>query len=329
MFGSTIRSALGIAALAGAMALGAAPVSAQTAAKELFGHAGKPADLSSRSIGSYARGCLAGAAPLPVDGPAWQVMRLSRNRNWGHPELIAYLEKLSRDAAKAGDWPGLLVGDMAQPRGGPMLTGHASHQIGLDADIWLTKMPERTLSYRQRENMSATSMLKPNSRTIDPKVWTDQHARILRRAASYPEVARIFVHPAIKKQLCDWQGAGSGKERAWLNKIRPWYGHYYHFHVRLSCPAGMTSCKDQAPPPPGDGCGKELSWWLGPEPWTPKKPSKKPAKPPRQITLADLPKDCATVLSAPAPDGTPAQVAAASEGMPALVPLPLPRPTIQ
>ena len=65
-------------------------------------------------------------------------MRLSRNRNWGHPKLVEFLERLSAKGAKVG-WPGLLVGDMAQPRGGPMLTGHASHQVGLDADIWLTR----------------------------------------------------------------------------------------------------------------------------------------------------------------------------------------------
>jgi murein endopeptidase len=30
---------------------------------------------------------------------------------------------------------GLLIGDMSQPRDGPMLYGHSSHQIGLDVDI--------------------------------------------------------------------------------------------------------------------------------------------------------------------------------------------------
>jgi murein endopeptidase len=39
---------------------------------------------------------------------------LSRNRNWGHPELIQFIEQLSETAARNG-WRGLLIGDMAQP----------------------------------------------------------------------------------------------------------------------------------------------------------------------------------------------------------------------
>ncbi len=136
----------GLAAAILALAM-TAPAGAQTAAKDLFGAKQEPAPLQSRAIGTYARGCLAGAAPLAINGPAWQVMRLSRNRNWGHPSLIALVERLAGDARGDG-WNGLLVGDLAQPRGGPMLTGHSSHQIGLDADIWLTPMPNRMLTRR-------------------------------------------------------------------------------------------------------------------------------------------------------------------------------------
>ncbi|MEJ1157391.1 penicillin-insensitive murein endopeptidase [Prosthecomicrobium sp. N25] len=260
------------------------------AAKVLFGAQTRPAPLPARSIGAYARGCLAGGVALPVNGAAWQVMRLSRNRNWGHPALIAYLERFAVAARKEG-WPGLLVGDMSQPRGGPMLTGHASHQIGLDADVWLRPMPDREYAPEERESVSAISMLKSGTREIDPAIWTEAHARLIRRAASDPEVARIFVHPAIKKALCDWRPAGEGS-RAWLTKVRPWYGHNYHFHVRLACPAG-ADCKDQDPPPTGDGCGADLAWWLGPEPWKPSPPS--PPKPP--LRLADLPEACAQVLA--------------------------------
>ncbi len=100
-------------------------------AKRLFGMQKLPAHLKSAAIGTYAMGCLAGAQQLPITGDSWQVMRLSRNRNWGTPQLIALLEKLSAEAKAQAGWNGFLVGDMAQPRGGPMITGHASHQIGL------------------------------------------------------------------------------------------------------------------------------------------------------------------------------------------------------
>ena len=232
-------------------------------------------------------------------------MRLSRNRNWGHPELIDYLEKLARDAPKLG-WRGLLVGDLAQPRGGPMLTGHASHQIGLDADIWLTPMPARTLSRREREKMSATSMLGPKmgraeipeGGRVDKKIWTKAHVRLLKRAASDRRVARIFVHPAIKQTLCK---SATG-DRSWLRRIRPWYGHHYHFHVRLNCPKGSRGCKNQKAPPAGDGCGKALSWWLSDGPYAKRRARKAAARKSKRkwkpMTVRQLPAGCGQVLVA-------------------------------
>nr|WP_305989765.1 penicillin-insensitive murein endopeptidase [Roseibium sp. MMSF_3544] len=279
-------------------------LNSQLPAKDYFGAADGPAPLKARAIGSYAKGCLAGGASLPNDGPTWQAMRLSRNRTWGHPELIDYMKDLAAGAPKIG-WNGLLVGDLAQPRGGPMLFGHASHQIGLDADIWLTEMPNRRLTAEEREQISAISMLKGPldvkgaDRRVDPKKWTDTHARLIRLAASDKRVARIFVNPTIKKALCEFE---TGKDRAWLRKVRPWWGHHYHFHVRLSCPAGSSGCKNQDPPPPGDGCGSHLTYWLSDEPWVPKNPPKAGEKPKvvkkRPMALAALPNACRTVLTA-------------------------------
>lgn len=271
-------------------------------AKTLFGAAKVPAPLEARAIGSYSRGCLSGAVELPIDGPAWQEMRLSRNRNWGHPHLVALVKRLAMDAQKLDDWPGLLVGDLAQPRGGPMMAGHASHQIGLDADIWLTPMPDRRLTAKEREEIQATSMLDRTGVAVDPSVFTAKHNALIKRAASYPEVERIFVHPAIKKALCT---RADPADRAWLGKVRPWYGHYYHFHIRIKCPEGFDGCTPQPPPGNEDGCGKEVDNWLArvipaKEPAQPAPPpvaSKlKPPKPP--LMLAELPKECRAVLSA-------------------------------
>ena len=298
-----------IAVVAALVVLGAGVALAQTnrPAKQLFGSVSVPADMTPRAIGSYAKGCLAGAVALPLDGPKWQVMRLSRNRNWGHPVLIDYVKKLSVDAARDG-WPGLLVGDLAQPRGGPMLTGHASHQVGLDADIWLTPMPDYQLSVEEREKKSAVSMLMTGRHlTIDPKAWTHLQPVVLKRAASYPEVARIFVSAAIKQKLCE----SAGSDRAWLRKIRPWYGHDAHFHVRLECPPGASGCQPQAPVGPGDGCD-QLAEWFKPPPPPPTKPAEpKPYVPPPEITLADLPAACVDVLNAGFSPG-----AASAFGMP-------------
>lgn len=258
----------------------------QDAAKRRFGLATSPAPGPARAIGTYAKGCVAGATALPADGPNWQVMRPSRDRAWGHPVLIGFLEILAATAAGAAGWPGLLVGDIGQPRGGPMLTGHASHQIGLDADLWLTPMPDRRLSNAERDEMPATNLVALSGDDVDPEFWRPQHRTLLEAAARSPGVARIFVNPAIKRALCREAGA----DRAWLRQIRPWWGHMRHFHLRLLCPRGEARCRGQPAPPPGDGCGAELAWWF-----TPQAKHPKPAPPERVLRVADLPAGCATL----------------------------------
>ena len=281
-------------------------------AKNLFGSKREAAALKPQVFGTYSKGCVAGAARLPDDGPAWQAMRPSRNRHWAHPELVELVKQLSVDAQKVG-WPGLLVGDLTQPRGGPMLTGHASHQAGLDADIWLTPMPDRRLTRGERDSLSATSVLarKPNGGLNNQKVgpgFTKAHAGLIRTAAQYPNVERLFVHPAIKKAMCD---AYPNRPR-WLAKVRAQWSHHYHFHIRIGCPAGSPGCRPQRPVP-NMGCGKNLDWWLnvayGPKP-KPKKTAKVAKKPVKRkprardvMTMAALPPACAVVLNAPAYDG--------------------------
>ena len=263
-------------------------------AKQLFGRKVLPTATPTRVIGFYAKGCIAGAEALPLNGDTWQVMRLSRNRNWGHPDLIALLERLSTRAHKDG-WRGLLVGDMSQPRGGPMITGHASHQVGLDADVWLTPMPDHRLSREEREDMSAVMMVRPDRLDIDPHVWTPAHLAVIRDAAQEPRVQRIFVNPAIKKALCR-EARG---DRSWLSKVRPFWGHDYHFHIRLSCPAGSKQCEPQKPPSDSEGCAaSDFAYWFKDSVLHPK-PPKVPPKPSPGLTLAQLPSDCRAVLAAP------------------------------
>ncbi len=276
----------------------ASPDLKTTPAKTIFGAEKLPAALPSRAIGSYAKGCLSGAQALPLTGPAWEVMRTSRNRNWGHPALLNLIERLAVDAKKNDGWNGLLVGDMAQPRGGPMASGHASHQIGLDADIWFTPMPQNELSLKARETFEPAEMVKDRS-TINPETWSESRAKLIRTAASYPEVARIFVHPPIKVALCKWATG----DRSWLAKVRPYYNHTFHFHLRMKCPAGYAGCKNQWTPAPkdGTGCGEELAYWMGPTPWVKKKrdPNAPPVKPAPPLTLSALPAECRAVVTAP------------------------------
>ncbi len=281
------------------------PNDPKTPAKELFGRKTTPASLQTHTIGFYAKGCLAGATALPINGKTWQVIRVSRNRNWGHPSLVQFLERLADQAPVTG-WRGLLVGDMSQPRGGPMLTGHASHQVGLDADIWLTPMPDRELTRQEREEMMATMVVAANRKDVDPKVWTPAHVALIKAAAQDPHVARIFVNAAIKKALC----RDAGRDRAWLSKVQPWFGHDWHFHVRLNCPPEDRECKPQPPRPANDGCGKELDHWFTsavvnaqpdskPDPKPDAKPDPTPATSRPGPKMAELPAACRQVLLAP------------------------------
>ncbi|MDC1396509.1 penicillin-insensitive murein endopeptidase [Octadecabacter sp.] len=259
-------------------------------AKDVFGYLPTASDQPSESFGGYARGCQAGAVQLPETGPTWQAMRLSRNRNWGQPVLIDYVQDLSRFAATLPGWEGIYVGDLSQPRGGPMLTGHASHQIGLDADIWMLPPDRLNLNRQERENLSSISMRRERGAFTNSS-WTEQHMQVLRAAASDPRTARIFVFPGAKVAMCDWATG----DRSWLNKIRPWYGHHYHFHVRLTCPAGASGCENQAPPPAGDGCADAQTWVnniLNPPP---PDPSATPRTPRGPLTMARLPAQCLSV----------------------------------
>ena len=264
-------------------------------AKELFGRKILPAAGPTRVVGFYAKGCIAGAEPLPLTGDTWQVMRLSRNRYWAHPDMIALIKRLAAKAHKDAGWPGILVGDMSQPRGGPMLTGHASHQVGLDADIWLTPAPNYQLSRNEREDMSAVMMVRSDRLDIEPSVWTPGHLTVIRDAALEPRVQRIFVNAAIKKALCR-EAKG---DRSWLAKVRPMYGHDYHFHIRITCPRGSSECESQPEPTEGEACRHDdLAYWFSDAVLHPKPPAE-PPKPKPPITLAQLPADCRQVLHAP------------------------------
>jgi penicillin-insensitive murein endopeptidase len=266
-------------------------------AKVLFSSEKLPTLGKAMAIGYYPRGCLQGGVPLPVTGPTWQVMRVSRNRMWGHPSLVKFLEKFAPLAAKATGWKGILIGDMAQPRGGPLPFGHMSHQIGLDVDIWFMPMPDHVLNKDERENTSAINLVSDDWKHINPKTWTPQHMAFIKTAAQQPEVERVLVNAAIKQELCRAEGSNHFD---WMAKVRPWYGHHDHIHVRLECPEGSPNCRKQPPVPGDDGCSsKALDYWFSDKVLHPAKPTT-PAKPPKPLTLADMPPACKSVLDAPA-----------------------------
>ena len=288
--------------LAGVLAAALCPFAAvgdEAKANQLFGALAAGSHGEASPIGSYAKGCLAGGVQLPETGPTWQAMRLSRNRNWGHPVLIDYIIDLSETAAELG-WKGLYVGDLSQPRGGPMTSGHRSHQIGLDVDLWMLPPERLDLTEQEREDISSISIRTPDQKNLSGN-WTQTHMEVLKAAAKHPMVDRIFVTAPAKIFMCE----NAGEDREWLQRIRPLYGHHYHFHVRLKCPSGSTDCITQTPTvaelsKDGDGCDATLRWWVTGYLEELKKPRKEPAVPVRGVrdyTMADLPEQCMQVLA--------------------------------
>jgi penicillin-insensitive murein DD-endopeptidase len=280
------------------------PAAAETLANKLFAAAREPSNQAAMPIGTYARGCAAGNVELPESGPTWQAMRLSRHRNFGNPVLVDYLEDLSAAVTRFG-WRGLYIGDLGNPRGGPMNSGHASHQMGLDADIWFLPPARLDLSVDDRENISSISIRTDDQLSVNGN-WNASYREVLKAAASDPRVDRIFVAAAIKIEMCKTATRADAK---WLQHIRPEANHQDHLHVRLKCPPGASLCQTQTPTVSelsngGSGCDETLMYWVS-DAYLHPKPAKKPVTPqppkprkksPREFTMADLPQQCLAVL---------------------------------
>lgn len=283
-----------------AFAQSATAVPSNASANALFSARDSAADLAGPRIhGFFTKGCLARGEALPLDGPGWQVIRPSRNRYWGHPVALDFIKEISAQTQKAKG-PALLIADIGQPRGGPMPFGHNSHQIGLDIDIWFKPAPAKPMTQEEREAVQEVSMIQFGAlgSDINPQVFGTPQKELLRRAANMPGVARIFVHAGIKKALCEWETG----DRTWLRRVRPWFGHDGHFHVRMLCPADEPNCREQEEIIWGEGCGSELTSWLRrPDPVITKR-LEDPDAPPtlRYTALSALPPACRQILDAPA-----------------------------
>ncbi len=210
-----------------------------------------------RIVGGPSGGCIAGAVELPPVGQNYVTIRMSHSHYWGHPDTIASLQTLAIRAQQAGI-PTLYMNDISRPRGGPTAGVHASHMLGLDADVWLDVRPKPPLGAAGREGVEVESLVTADGRGIEPGRWSPLHTTLLRLATGLPNADRVLINPAIKRQLCQTVTG----DRSWLQRVRPWYGHAAHMHIHFRCPANQPECTDQAPPPAGDGCDATLQWWF-------------------------------------------------------------------
>jgi len=219
-----------------------------------------PSRGPSQVIGTPANGCVGGAGALPESGPGFVSVRRARHRFFGHPDLLRLVQDLGRSAARRN--LGLvMIGDLSQPRGGQMPSSHHSHQNGLDVDVWFTLAPTAQAARQLMDDRpDPPSMVQPGT-LVSSGAWGQPQRFLLETMARNPAVDRIFVNPGIKRAVCsEAQG-----DRTWLRKLRPWWGHDAHFHVRIRCPAGSPQCEPQAAIPAGEGCGAELAWWFKPQ----------------------------------------------------------------
>lgn len=253
----------------------------------------QPSKDAAAVYGSYSAGCVAGAVPLEAHAEGLMTVRRGRHRYFGHPSLVEMLRKFGRDVARRRSEL-LLISDLSQPRGGypPPGSEHKSHQNGLDVDIWYKRLEIFPgIESLDPTDLHAPKVVAQDGASVNRQYWQHSNADIVLMAASYDEVARIFTHPAVKKEICNIYSKDEPKRRL-LRKIRPWWGHDRHFHVRLKCPKGEDGCKDQAPPPRGSGCDASLEWWFSDEAKELASQPKKPYIPP------ELPAECAALRGA-------------------------------
>ena len=214
----------------------------------------KPTEGQTKIYGGYANGCFSGGEVIPINGDGFQQVRPSRNRNYGDESLLRFIESLGQYAKTQNKT--VILGDLSQPRGGPMNFGHSSHQIGLDVDIWFEAIGSSGLTKKQREGLVTPSLVDGKKGAIS-KHWQPYYRDLIYQAALYPKTERIFVNPVIKAYLCETE-----QDKSWLYKVRPWFGHDSHFHVRLVCPKGQKDCESQAPVAKTSGCDADLQNWV-------------------------------------------------------------------
>lgn len=269
-----------------AASLLALPGAAHAAASWSAEHAVGPAPGPLRIIGA-GTGCIAGASELPADGPGYTTIRAPISSFWGAPETIRGVETLA-GWARADGLPELYVGDLSGPRGGPLAGGHVAHQRGVDVDVYLDTQPKPALSESALDHLKPPLIVPYGATRVDPAEWSAKTVTLIYLATQLPGLNRLLVNPIIKRKLCETVTG----DRRWLHKVRPWWGHRGHMHLHFNCPPGQTSCINQAPIPPGDGCDASLAWWFEPNGSVRPPPPPKPgAKPPV------IPAACAPILA--------------------------------
>lgn len=198
-------------------------------------------EANSEAIGFYSDGCMVDDYQLSQFDGNFELVNAWRNRHWAHGRAVNFIAYFTDTMANKNIGP-IKISDVSQHGGGDVSPSHASHQMGLDIDIWLANGNEEYQDVVQGSS-------------VNEELFEKFHARdMYRTAVANSNVQRIFVNPAIKQYLCRTES-----DTSWLRKLRPMSGHTGHMHVRLYCTDFDEDCIPQFEIGPGSGCNEVLS----------------------------------------------------------------------
>jgi murein endopeptidase len=171
--------------------------------------------LPSRALGLPYRGRLVRGVQLPAEGPeffTWDpILKSSPNRGWRRWGTDRLLDTLSRVLAEYRklhpNAPRVAIGDLSRPHGGDFgprfgAPGHASHQNGLDVDV-----------YYPRNDRLERRAYKPE--LVDGRLAQDLVDLFVAHGAQF-----VFVGPRLDLR---------GPKRV----VQPLPLHDDHLHVRI------------------------------------------------------------------------------------------------
>ena len=202
------------------------------------------------SIGAPNKGKLAGALKLR---PSRALKIKQRATTWALPDLVKLLQRAAGKVAKKHPRSVLLVGDLSQKNGGPML-GHNSHQTGRDADVGFYVANSKGKPAAMTRFVAFDGAGKSSQVTWaqfdDARNWalveallTDKDAPARYIFVSNPLRLRLLAYAAKKKVAKDLQT----KAAFAMLSPRDADVHDDHFHVRIGCPESMRgTCHEES-----------------------------------------------------------------------------------
>ena len=204
--------------------------------------------------GFYTKGKIIHPTELSATGPGFQRLFLPRDRGWASSGLVGLLlgaaERIHTDFPDSGL---LQVGDASAQTGGT-ISGHASHQNGLDVDLAFLRT-DLEVQDPAGTNGFLEDFLQSDG-TLSPLLDLPRNYALVRWWADTGVLNRIFVDAKIKTAFCT-MAAAEGlalEEQEFLRRLRPWPHHSDHLHVRIQCPVDSPKCIAQDEPPEGSGC---------------------------------------------------------------------------